>query len=96
MSPHTKEFLGARILNNLNNTRAQRLNRRNVIRQNTHITGLRRDIHLDNILGAEDGLRDLKPMLGQNPHALEKNTGGHRQTWWGSASESLSLSLTSA
>lgn len=53
----TEELLGATgLLNNLNHTRLQLLNRGNVVGENTHLARLRGDVDLDDLLGLVDGL----------------------------------------
>jgi hypothetical protein len=51
-------LLAARILNNLNQTRLELLNRRDVVRKDTHLSGFRGDVDLDNVLGGVDRLRE--------------------------------------
>ena len=43
-------------LNDLNDTRAERLDRRRVVGEDTHVTSRRREVHLDDIGRGEDGL----------------------------------------
>lgn len=57
-SEHTEERLGASVLlDDLDQTRLELLNRRNVVGENTHLTRLGGDVDLDDILGLVDGLR---------------------------------------
>jgi hypothetical protein len=47
----TKELLASTtLLNDLNESRLQLFDRRNVICEDTHLAGLRRNVDLDNIL----------------------------------------------
>lgn len=56
-SSHTEELLGAAaLLNNLNNTRLELLNGRNMVGQDTHLTRSSRDVDLNDVLGSVDGL----------------------------------------
>ncbi len=53
----TEELLGgAALLDNLNEAGLQLLNRGDVVGENTHLTGLGRNVDLDDILGLVDGL----------------------------------------
>jgi len=53
----TEELLaGTALLNNLNESRLQLLNRRNVVCENTHLSGFSGDVDLDDSLRLVDGL----------------------------------------
>ena len=57
LGTRTEELLGAAgLLNNLNQTRLQLLNRGNVVGEDTHLAGLRGDVDLDDLLRLVDGL----------------------------------------
>lgn len=56
MSGRTEETLAAALLDDLNDTGLQLLNRRDVVGEDTHLTGLGGDVDLDGILGLVDGL----------------------------------------
>lgn len=53
----TEELLGTTaLLNNLHQTGLELLNGGNVVREDTHLARLGRDVDLDDILGLVDGL----------------------------------------
>ena len=56
VSGRTEETLAAALLNDLDDTGLQLLNRRDVVGEDTHLTGLGGDVDLDGILGLVDGL----------------------------------------
>lgn len=86
----TKELLGASSgFNDFHNAGSQSFDGRNVVGQNTHITGFCRNVYLDHVLVGENCL--------MQQHVDEKagKQGGAR-TWWGRTNESFILSATSA
>jgi hypothetical protein len=53
----TEELLAAGLLNDLDQTGLELLNRGNVVGEDTHLTRLGGDVDLDDILGLVDGLQ---------------------------------------
>lgn len=56
MVSHTEELLAATLLNDLDNTGLELLDNGNVVREDTHLTGFRGDVDLDDLLGLVEGL----------------------------------------
>ena len=76
-------------LDDLNDTRAQRLNRWRVVGEDTHVTSCRREVHLDDIGGREDSLGSLVKGAPGESWLLAR-------TWWGRTRDRLILSAASA
>ncbi len=53
---HTEELLAATLLNDLDDTGLELLDNGNVVREDTHLTGFRGDVDLDDLLGLVEGL----------------------------------------
>ena len=69
-------------LDNLNDTRTERLDSRRVVGEDTHVTSRRREVHLNDISGSEDGLAYAvkdpsrkKSVLAHAPGGGERGTG---------------------
>jgi hypothetical protein len=80
---HTKPLLRAGGLNNFNHTRAKRLNGRNVVREDTHVTGRGGEVDLCHVGGAEDGLE--KHMVTKQGVATSKEVRERERVSLGSA-----------
>ena len=52
-------------LDDLNDTRAERLDRRRVVGEDTHVTSRRRKVHLHDIRGRENGLYEHEYQEGR-------------------------------